>query len=83
MNVLGSGGYADDNIGTVSTTGYGDAILRYNVAQRILSAMEQGNESVQGLMLKQQTSVYDDFEAESYRGSLFTQQKRICPLISS
>lgn len=39
---LGSGGYADDNIGTVSTTGYGDAILRYNVAQRILHAIELG-----------------------------------------
>lgn len=42
MNVVGSGGYADDHIGTVSTTGYGDAILRYNVAHRILAAMEHG-----------------------------------------
>lgn len=38
----GSGGYADDNIGAVSTTGYGDAILRFNVAHRILSAVEYG-----------------------------------------
>lgn len=42
VELLGSGGYADDNIGTVSTTGYGDAILRYNVALRILAAMEHG-----------------------------------------
>lgn len=42
--IPGSGGYADDNIGAVSTTGYGDAILRFNVAHRILSAIEYGSD---------------------------------------
>lgn len=42
ISTPGSGGAADDSIGTVSTTGFGDAILRYNVAQRILLGMESG-----------------------------------------
>uniref|UniRef100_A0A8D8Y8X9 Probable isoaspartyl peptidase/L-asparaginase GA20639 n=3 Tax=Cacopsylla melanoneura TaxID=428564 RepID=A0A8D8Y8X9_9HEMI len=40
--IPGSGGYADDNIGSVSTTGHGDSILRYCVAHRILNYIEQG-----------------------------------------
>lgn len=40
--ILGSGGYADDDVGTVSTTGHGESIMRYNLAQRILNAMSQG-----------------------------------------
>lgn len=39
---LGSGGYADDEIGAVSTTGYGESIMRYNLGHRILSAMSIG-----------------------------------------
>ncbi|KAF6207483.1 hypothetical protein GE061_015929 [Apolygus lucorum] len=39
---LGSGGYSDDNVGAVSTTGYGEAIMRYNLAHRILSRMDSG-----------------------------------------
>lgn len=34
--VLGSGTYADNEIGGVSTTGHGETIMRYNLAQRIL-----------------------------------------------
>ncbi|XP_075216464.1 putative isoaspartyl peptidase/L-asparaginase GA20639 isoform X2 [Lycorma delicatula] len=40
--LLGCGGYADDTIGTVSTTGHGESIMRYNLAQRILNAMTHG-----------------------------------------
>uniref|UniRef100_A0A1B6CCI1 Isoaspartyl peptidase/L-asparaginase n=1 Tax=Clastoptera arizonana TaxID=38151 RepID=A0A1B6CCI1_9HEMI len=40
--LLGCGGYADDDIGAVSTTGHGESIMRYNLAQRILSAMNNG-----------------------------------------
>uniref|UniRef100_A0A0K8SW86 L-asparaginase CG7860 n=5 Tax=Lygus hesperus TaxID=30085 RepID=A0A0K8SW86_LYGHE len=39
---LGSGGYSDDKVGAVSTTGYGEAIMRYNLAHRILSKMDTG-----------------------------------------
>ncbi|XP_017050919.1 probable isoaspartyl peptidase/L-asparaginase CG7860 [Drosophila ficusphila] len=38
--ILGSGTYADDFRGGVSTTGHGETIMRYNLAQRILAAME-------------------------------------------
>lgn len=38
----GSGGYADDEVGAVSTTGYGESIMKYNLAHRILSAMSTG-----------------------------------------
>lgn len=39
---LGSGGYADDEIGAVSTTGFGESIMRYNLGHRILSGMSTG-----------------------------------------
>ena len=42
LKFIGAGGYSDDNIGTVSTTGYGESILKYNLAHRILSLMEGG-----------------------------------------
>uniref|UniRef100_A0A069DRG3 Putative isoaspartyl peptidase/l-asparaginase ga20639-like isoform x2 n=1 Tax=Panstrongylus megistus TaxID=65343 RepID=A0A069DRG3_9HEMI len=38
----GCGGYSDDLIGAVSATGHGESILKYNLAHRILSAMEKG-----------------------------------------
>ncbi|XP_073977868.1 isoaspartyl peptidase/L-asparaginase-like isoform X1 [Rhodnius prolixus] len=38
----GCGGYSDDLIGAVSTTGHGESILKYNLAHRVLSVMEQG-----------------------------------------
>uniref|UniRef100_A0A161MI98 Isoaspartyl peptidase l-asparaginase cg7860 isoform x4 n=2 Tax=Triatoma infestans TaxID=30076 RepID=A0A161MI98_TRIIF len=38
----GCGGYSDDFIGAVSTTGHGESILKYNLAHRILSAMQEG-----------------------------------------
>ncbi|KAH8420327.1 hypothetical protein KR009_009214 [Drosophila setifemur] len=38
--ILGSGTYADNSRGGVSTTGHGETIMRYNLAQRILAAMD-------------------------------------------
>lgn len=38
--ILGSGTYADNNSGGVSTTGHGETIMRYNVAQKILQRIE-------------------------------------------
>lgn len=40
--LLGCGGYADDERGTVSTTGHGETIMRYNLAQRILGDIANG-----------------------------------------
>uniref|UniRef100_A0A1B6GVG4 Uncharacterized protein n=1 Tax=Cuerna arida TaxID=1464854 RepID=A0A1B6GVG4_9HEMI len=40
--LLGSGGYADDMRGAVSTTGHGETIMRFNLAQRILSDIANG-----------------------------------------
>lgn len=42
--VPGAGGYCDDNVGTVSTTGHGDSIMRYCLAQRIMQSLENGTE---------------------------------------
>ncbi|XP_029377411.1 isoaspartyl peptidase/L-asparaginase [Echeneis naucrates] len=39
---IGSGGYADNNIGAVSTTGHGEAIMKVTLARLILFHMEQG-----------------------------------------
>jgi len=38
--LLGSGTYADNNSGGVSTTGHGETIMRYNVAQKIVQRIE-------------------------------------------
>ncbi|TMS04588.1 Isoaspartyl peptidase/L-asparaginase [Larimichthys crocea] len=40
--VIGSGGYADNEIGAVSTTGHGEAIMKTTLARLILFHMEQG-----------------------------------------
>ncbi|XP_017016275.2 probable isoaspartyl peptidase/L-asparaginase CG7860 [Drosophila takahashii] len=45
--ILGSGTYADNCRGGVSTTGHGETIMRYNLAQRILAAIEYGGLSAQ------------------------------------
>ncbi|XP_055912157.1 probable isoaspartyl peptidase/L-asparaginase GA20639 [Eupeodes corollae] len=37
--ILGCGTYADNEIGGVSTTGHGETIMRYNLAQRILQGI--------------------------------------------
>ncbi|XP_050533608.1 isoaspartyl peptidase/L-asparaginase [Daktulosphaira vitifoliae] len=42
--VPGAGGYCDNAVGTVSTTGHGDSIMRYCLAQRIMTNLEQGVE---------------------------------------
>lgn len=39
---IGSGGYADNNVGAVSTTGHGEAIMKVTLARLILFHMEQG-----------------------------------------
>jgi len=39
---IGSGTYADDNIGGVSTTGHGETILKFCLAHTIIKAMENG-----------------------------------------
>jgi beta-aspartyl-peptidase (threonine type) len=38
--IVGSGGYADNKIGAVSSTGDGEAILRVNLARLVLAYME-------------------------------------------
>lgn len=43
MFVSGSGGYADNMSGAVSTTGHGEAIMKVTLARHILFHMEQGN----------------------------------------
>ncbi|XP_045448522.1 probable isoaspartyl peptidase/L-asparaginase GA20639 [Melitaea cinxia] len=42
---IGSGTYADDNIGGVSTTGHGESILKYCLAHSIIKLMERGNDA--------------------------------------
>lgn len=39
---IGSGGYADNELGAVSTTGHGEAIMKMTLARLILFHMEQG-----------------------------------------
>ncbi|TNN65431.1 Isoaspartyl peptidase/L-asparaginase [Liparis tanakae] len=39
---IGSGGYADNQVGAVSTTGHGEAIMKVTLARLILFHMEQG-----------------------------------------
>ncbi|XP_053189684.1 isoaspartyl peptidase/L-asparaginase [Scomber japonicus] len=39
---IGCGGYADNQVGAVSTTGHGEAIMKVTLARHILFHMEQG-----------------------------------------
>ncbi|XP_067465495.1 isoaspartyl peptidase/L-asparaginase [Thunnus thynnus] len=39
---IGCGGYADNQVGAVSTTGHGEAIMKVTLARHILFLMEQG-----------------------------------------
>ncbi|XP_008571734.1 PREDICTED: isoaspartyl peptidase/L-asparaginase, partial [Galeopterus variegatus] len=39
---IGSGGYADNDIGAISTTGHGESILKVNLARLTLFHIEQG-----------------------------------------
>nr|KAF6464006.1 asparaginase and isoaspartyl peptidase 1 [Rousettus aegyptiacus] len=39
---VGSGGYADNHIGAISTTGHGESILKVNLARLALFHIEQG-----------------------------------------
>lgn len=39
----GSGGYADNQVGAVSTTGHGEVIMKVTLARLILFHMEQGD----------------------------------------
>ncbi|KAH8387598.1 hypothetical protein KR093_008081 [Drosophila rubida] len=45
--LLGCGTYADDSVGGCSTTGHGETIMRYNLAQRILAAIQHKGLSAQ------------------------------------
>lgn len=40
--VVGAGGFCDDTVGTISTTGHGDSIMRYCLAQKIIQNLENG-----------------------------------------
>ncbi|XP_063237320.1 isoaspartyl peptidase/L-asparaginase [Bacillus rossius redtenbacheri] len=40
--LIGSGGYADDAVGAVSTTGHGESIMKFCLAHYILTLMKQG-----------------------------------------
>lgn len=40
--IIGSGGYADNRVGAVSTTGHGESILKVNLAKLVLSYMDAG-----------------------------------------
>ncbi|XP_066246193.1 probable isoaspartyl peptidase/L-asparaginase GA20639 [Euwallacea similis] len=44
-SLIGSGTYADDNIGAVSTTGHGESIAKFCLAHAIIKAMEYGNKT--------------------------------------
>ena len=41
--IVGSGGYADNRIGGVSTTGHGESIMKVNLARLVLTYVEAGN----------------------------------------
>lgn len=45
--LLGCGTYADNQIGGVSTTGHGETIMRFNLAQKILAKIQYGNKTAQ------------------------------------
>jgi len=40
--LIGSGGYADNRVGGVSTTGHGESIMRVNLAKLVVTYMEMG-----------------------------------------
>lgn len=40
--IVGSGGYADNRVGAVSSTGHGESILKVNLAKLVLSYMDAG-----------------------------------------
>ncbi|XP_013106245.2 probable isoaspartyl peptidase/L-asparaginase CG7860 [Stomoxys calcitrans] len=45
--LLGCGTYADNHVGGVSTTGHGETIMRFNLAQKILAKIQYENKSAQ------------------------------------
>ncbi|XP_044760547.1 probable isoaspartyl peptidase/L-asparaginase GA20639 [Coccinella septempunctata] len=44
-SLIGSGTYADDEIGAVSITGHGDSIIKFYLAHAILKDIEKGSEA--------------------------------------
>ncbi|KAG5881204.1 hypothetical protein JTB14_026646 [Gonioctena quinquepunctata] len=44
-SLIGSGTYADDNIGAVSTTGHGETIAKFCLAHSIIKEMEYGRDA--------------------------------------
>lgn len=45
--LLGSGTYAENSVGGISTTGHGETIMRYNLAQRIMAVIQRQHQSAQ------------------------------------
>lgn len=45
--LLGCGTYVENSVGGISTTGHGESIMRYNLAQRILTAIQHQNLTAQ------------------------------------
>lgn len=43
--IPGAGGYCDNDVGTISTTGHGDSIMRYCLASKIMHRLEDGTVS--------------------------------------
>ena len=41
--MIGSGGYCDNDIGAVSSTGHGEAIAKVCLARHVTGLIEQGN----------------------------------------
>ncbi len=41
--IIGSGGYADNRVGGVSSTGHGESIVKVNLARLVLTYVEAGN----------------------------------------
>ncbi|VVC26653.1 Asparaginase-like 1, metazoa,Peptidase T2, asparaginase 2,Nucleophile aminohydrolases, N-terminal [Cinara cedri] len=42
--IPGAGGYCNNEVGTISTTGHGDSIMRYCLASKIMHHLENGND---------------------------------------
>lgn len=82
--ILGSGTYADNRFGGVSTTGHGESIMRFNLAHDILSRINHLGLSAQEATEKSLTEMTDKLlntagaitiDAKGDVGIFFTSQK--------
>ncbi|EDW03150.1 probable isoaspartyl peptidase/L-asparaginase GA20639 [Drosophila grimshawi] len=75
-SVLGAGTYADNESGAISATGHGETIMRFNVASRILTLVQHGNQTMQQAtehVLQQMTKRFNETAgaiAIDHRGQL-------------